>query len=96
MKHGCTADPKTRSPVNSDRLKASGRRDLHANMRWLKEHAEEFSGRWVALCDGALRASDSSRAKLQRRLEGTLLREVTVLKVDQWVGGIKTGSETRR
>lgn len=74
--------------------KHSGRGDLHANMRWLNEHGKEFAGKWVALCDGALRASDTTRARLQERLEGTpMLREVTVLSVDHWLSENGTGGE---
>jgi len=36
---------------------------------WLRQHAGEYAGKWVALRDGVLLGADESRVALHRRLE---------------------------
>lgn len=53
---------------------AQGEMDTMENARWLKEHAAEYAGQWIALKAGELLAADLSRAELTRKLraEGKL------------------------
>ena len=41
------------------------------NNAWLREHAREYSGKWVGLREGVLVGEDTSRVALHRRLEQT-------------------------
>lgn len=43
--------------------------DLGINTAWLKQHASEYQGRWVALKQGVLLGSDKNRTELHRRLK---------------------------
>ena len=53
---------------------AQGETGAMENARWLKEHAAEYAGQWIALKAGELLAADLSRAELTRKLraEGRL------------------------
>jgi hypothetical protein len=39
------------------------------NNAWLREHARDYVGKWVALRDGVLVGEDADRVALHRRLE---------------------------
>ena len=44
---------------------------LSANQAWLRAHADQYKGQWVALRDGSLLAVASSAAELKAHLEST-------------------------
>jgi hypothetical protein len=55
-------------PVARPAGPATGTRIASANS-WLRQHAGEYVGKWVALRDGVLLDADESRVALHRRLE---------------------------
>lgn len=70
-----------REPVVIELATASGQ-GSRTNMEWLQKNRRAFQGRWVAVKDGELLDSDSSRTALQRRLnERDDLKGVLVARV---------------
>lgn len=63
---------------------ASGRGDLHLNMKWVETHRAEYAGLWVALKDGELVTSAPSRGALQEDINGRDdLRDLLVVFVEE-------------
>jgi hypothetical protein len=61
----------------------SDRGDFDANSAWLREHTNEYRGKWVALSGGNLLDQDSSLIKLRDRLRAKgLEREAFCVKVE--------------
>jgi len=70
-------------PPTVTRRVASAAPGFEANYGWLRAHADEYAGRWVALRGGTLLGDDTRRARLHRRLEGQgSLAGVLFVKVD--------------
>jgi len=63
---------------------ASGRGDLHRNMKWVEAHRAEYAGLWVALKDGELILMGPSRGALQEAIEDRDdLRDLLVVFVEE-------------
>jgi hypothetical protein len=64
-------DPKLREVLSPPKIKRSDKRDVDrsAEFRWLKTHAAEYQGQWVALLGENLVASSEILKELLARLD---------------------------
>jgi hypothetical protein len=70
-------------PPSSTPQPRSGRGDFDDNAAWLREHKDEYRGKWVALRDGGLIDHDASLIELRDRLrEKGLERSSFCIKVE--------------
>jgi hypothetical protein len=70
-------------PPSSAPQPRSGRGDFDDNAAWLREHTNDYRGKWVALSGGNLLDQDSSLIKLRDRLRAKgLERESFCVKVE--------------
>lgn len=65
------ADSKIREILGPPRIKKSDERDVDrsAEFRWLKMHAANYQGKWVALVEESLVASSDSLRELLSKLD---------------------------
>jgi hypothetical protein len=56
--------------------KATSAEGVRQNLAWLKTHAKEYQGQWIALNEGIFLGADESFVKLRR-----MLKEVDQLRI---------------
>lgn len=70
MQASARLEPAPSAPPRVLREGLPARPELLADDEWLKEHAEEYRGQWVALRNGELVAAAATARELRSRIEG--------------------------